>query len=234
MQFFYITVFDRFFPIRRRAPRGCRPVRIVPLPRSACRKIHRVIADRGNRHCELIGTGHPTIHSAEQGRSILARFASDFTHPTAREGYDQILYITPTDHPSAMYTRADIATVLQRVRDASPAAQSTRQTPRYTHPGPSFRGNTNRGRRGMWHEGRDRDNHYHRVPRGRGGYSSSTGSSSPFRSWLSPPYRGNSVGIHGTGRETLHHTHTGPRNPANYEQFTSQGKGTGEDPFVID
>ncbi|KJA15243.1 hypothetical protein HYPSUDRAFT_149384 [Hypholoma sublateritium FD-334 SS-4] len=179
-------------------------------------------------------TGHPTISSPEQGRSILARFASDFTHPAAREGYDRILYITPADHPSPVYTRADIATVLRRVRDAPPAAQSARQTPRYAHPGPSFSGNPNRGRRGMWHEGRDLDNHYNRVPRGRGGYSSTTGSSSHFRSWQSPPYRGNGVGIHGTGRGALHHTHMGPRNPVNHPQITSQGRGTGEDPFVID
>lgn len=69
------------------------------------------------------GQNHPTITNAEQGLSILSRFAADFEHPSPQEGYQRILYIKPED-TKLNYTEPDIAAILQRVRD-SPAVNSS-------------------------------------------------------------------------------------------------------------
>jgi len=69
-------------------------------------------------------TSHPTIKSPEQGLSVLSRFASDFRHPTALEGYDRIISLRPSDHTSPVYSRSDITAILQRVRDSPPVISS--------------------------------------------------------------------------------------------------------------
>ncbi|KAG2011398.1 hypothetical protein CC2G_011522 [Coprinopsis cinerea AmutBmut pab1-1] len=66
------------------------------------------------------GTNHPTITSIELGLSVLSRFAADFEPPESHEGYDRILYLKPEDHPSALYTRSELAGILERVRDSKP------------------------------------------------------------------------------------------------------------------
>ncbi|EFI27411.1 hypothetical protein CC1G_14882 [Coprinopsis cinerea okayama7 len=65
-------------------------------------------------------TNHPTITSIELGLSVLSRFAADFEPPESHEGYDRILYLKPEDHPSALYTRSELAGILERVRDSKP------------------------------------------------------------------------------------------------------------------
>jgi len=66
---------------------------------------------------------HPTISNAKQGLIILSRFAADFEHPSPHEGYHRILYVKPED-TRLNYTRPDIASILQRVRD-SPQVDSS-------------------------------------------------------------------------------------------------------------
>lgn len=172
--------------------------------------------------------------------SILTRFAADFQHPTMREGLDRILYFKPSDHTSPEYTRTDVASILRRVRDSPSVTQTARHnnTHQGYQSGSPFAGNYNRGRRGGhgWRESRDYTSQYQHGSRGRGGNHNHTnaGSSTSVRSWQSPPYRGNSVGIHGTRERVLPYPPASSRNPPNREQFPSQGRGTGEDPFVID
>jgi len=70
-------------------------------------------------------TSHPTIKSPEQGLSVLARFANDFQYPLPHEGYDLLMELRPSDHPSSIYTLADISSILQRLRDSTPVASSS-------------------------------------------------------------------------------------------------------------
>ncbi|KAH7922587.1 P-loop containing nucleoside triphosphate hydrolase protein [Leucogyrophana mollusca] len=65
---------------------------------------------------------HPTIKDPLQGFTILERFASDFQAPSPDEGYDHILYLRPSDHPYPEYTRADISSILERLRSADSSA----------------------------------------------------------------------------------------------------------------
>jgi hypothetical protein len=65
------------------------------------------------------GTSHPTIKNAEDGLSILARFASDLRLPTPDEGYDRIIRLTLGDQPlSPEYSHDQVAAILQRLRDS--------------------------------------------------------------------------------------------------------------------
>ncbi|KAI6125405.1 hypothetical protein EDD16DRAFT_457379 [Pisolithus croceorrhizus] len=61
-------------------------------------------------------TSHPTIKDPRHGMSILANFASEFQLPSPDEGYDNILYLKPSDHPSPEYTRDEILSILTRLR----------------------------------------------------------------------------------------------------------------------
>ncbi|KAI6161718.1 AAA domain-containing protein [Pisolithus thermaeus] len=61
-------------------------------------------------------TSHPTIKDPRHGMSILANFASEFQLPSPDEGYDNILYLKPSDHPSPDYTRDEILSILTRLR----------------------------------------------------------------------------------------------------------------------
>jgi len=66
-------------------------------------------------------TCHPTIKSAEDGLSILARFASDLRLPTPDEGYERIIRLTLEDQPlSPEYSHDQVAAILQRLRDSPP------------------------------------------------------------------------------------------------------------------
>ncbi|KAI6016001.1 AAA domain-containing protein [Pisolithus microcarpus] len=59
---------------------------------------------------------HPTIKDPQHGVSILANFASQFQLPSPEEGYDHILYLKPSDHPSPEYTRDEILSILTQLR----------------------------------------------------------------------------------------------------------------------
>jgi len=61
---------------------------------------------------------HPTIKSPEQGLWVLSNFAADFVYPDPSEGYDNIISLQPKDHMSAVYSRAELATILQRVHES--------------------------------------------------------------------------------------------------------------------
>ncbi|KAF8972654.1 P-loop containing nucleoside triphosphate hydrolase protein, partial [Flammula alnicola] len=65
-------------------------------------------------------TSHPTIKSPEQGLSVLSRFAADFQNPAPHEGFDRIIHVKPSDHPSPVYSRSDVAAILHRVQHSSP------------------------------------------------------------------------------------------------------------------
>jgi hypothetical protein len=51
---------------------------------------------------------------------VLSRFAADFRYPAAHEGHDRIISVTPGDHTSSVYSRSQIAAILQRVHDSPP------------------------------------------------------------------------------------------------------------------
>ncbi|KAF8518016.1 P-loop containing nucleoside triphosphate hydrolase protein [Hysterangium stoloniferum] len=71
-------------------------------------------------------TNHPTITTPELGLSVLARFSSEYCPPVAEEGFDRILSIKP--HPTGLYTREEIASILDDIR-RSPALQPSRPPP---------------------------------------------------------------------------------------------------------
>jgi len=62
---------------------------------------------------------HPTIKSPEQGVAILHRFASEFEPPNFEEGLDRIFYLSHTTHPSPRFTKGDLTSILERVRDSA-------------------------------------------------------------------------------------------------------------------
>lgn len=161
--------------------------------------------------------------------SILSRFAADFEHPAPHEGYEQILYLKPSDHTSPVYTRSDITSILQRVQNSPLVVSETslgRPGTGYT----SFRGNSYRGRRGGWGEN---SRPYYRVPRGRGGNFYSGPPYNP-RGSRSTPYRGISGGLHGSGRGSLPHPGSESEDPNTARDIKRKGTGTGENPIVID
>ena len=65
------------------------------------------------------GTGHPTIKNFEQASMVLDRFHSDFKYPELSEGYDKILYLKPSDHPSDHWLPEEIAAVLSRLEKSA-------------------------------------------------------------------------------------------------------------------
>lgn len=162
---------------------------------------------------------------------MLSRFAADFRQPAADEGYQKILYVKPSDHPSSVYSRSDIAVILRRVQDSPSVFFDEDQ--KYRKSGvsrPSFRGNTNKGRsRGGWVEPLHQ---YPRVPRGRG-TNVNAGPSNYVRHWQSAPYRGNSVGLHGAG-SVLSRSSGILRSQHNSSEAADQGDDSIKDPFVID
>lgn len=79
-----------------------------------------------NLSLSILGTNHPTIHSAEQGLLVLERFSADFTAPTPDEGFDRIKSLPP--HPSGSYTKEEIQAILDSIRD-SPPCQSSASEP---------------------------------------------------------------------------------------------------------
>jgi hypothetical protein len=154
------------------------------------------------------GRGHPTIKSPEEGLTVLARFAKDFQYPIPIEGYNRILYIKPSDHPSPVYSHSEVADILKRVSD-SPAVTSD------IYSGTSsFQGNLNRGSRGCF------------VPRRNG---------SNFNSGPSGSFRGtHSVGALGERRGQWRYISGEVENQARVSVIDSEGTGTAQDPFIID
>lgn len=174
-------------------------------------------------------SSHPTIKTPEQGLSVLSRFAADFRQPVGDEGYQRILYVKPSDHPSSVYSRSDIAVILQRVQD-SPSVFSN-EDQKYAKSRFSFRGNTNKGpSRGGWV---DPLHQSPRAPRGRS-TNANAGASNYFRHWQSGPYRGNSVGLH-SARGILSRYSGTLQSEDNSSEAARQDDGpVQEDPFVID
>jgi hypothetical protein len=92
------------------------------------------------------GTSHPTIKSPEQGLSVLARFANDFRYPSPHEGYDRLIELRPLDHPSSIYTPADIAVILQRLQNSTPIIPSAAPArSSWARGSSSFQGNRTHG-----------------------------------------------------------------------------------------
>ncbi|KAF8899607.1 AAA domain-containing protein [Gymnopilus junonius] len=170
-------------------------------------------------------TFHPTITSPELGMSVLSRFAADFEHPAPHEGYERILYVKPSDHPFPVYTRSDITSILQRVQN-TPLIVSDTPLGRPGSGYSSFRGNSYRGRRGVWGEN------------SRPNYRVSRGSFFPephnLRGSTSTPYRGMPGGLRGSGRGLLPRSGGEALDPSSGTEINRQGAGAGEDPIVID
>jgi len=157
---------------------------------------------------------------------VLSRFAADFRQPAADEGYQKILYLKPSDHPSSVYSRSDIAMILRRVQD-SPAVDGDQKYSKSGFSGYSFSGNTNKG--GGWVKPLHQ---YPWVPRGRG-TNVNAGPSRYFRHWQSASYRGNSLGSH-SGGGILSRNSGILQTQDNSSQVPSQGNDSIQDSFVID
>jgi len=162
-------------------------------------------------------SSHPTIKSPQQGLSVLSRFATDFRRPTPDEGYQRILYVKPSDQLSPIYSRSDIGVILHRVQDSPIVSDGTRNDLKAGFSGSSFRGNANRGRHG------GRGEPYPRAP------IVNLGPSNTFRGWQRAPYRGNSVGLHGS-RGVFRR----PSEILQTQSNSSEVQGTSQNPFVID
>lgn len=90
---------------------------------------------------EILGTGHPTIKTPEEGVAVLGHFASEFQQPAPHEGYDRIIQLKHTDYTVPEWTAFEIADVLRNIRDS----------PTIAHPNfrPTIRGRgRGRGNRG--------------------------------------------------------------------------------------
>jgi hypothetical protein len=109
-----------------------------------------------------IGTSHPTIKTAEEGLSVLSRFASDFRHPTPSEGYDRILYLKPSDYPSPAYTREDISSILHSIRVSPAISTPLTISPNKADHSHGFRGRA--GPSGHWRASPQRTNNWRGVP----------------------------------------------------------------------
>jgi len=118
---------------------------------------------------------------------VLSRFAADFRQPTPDEGYQQILYVKPSDQLSSIYSRSDVAVILHRVQD-SPAvvSEGDRNDLKPGFSESSFRGNANRG----YHHGWGKPYPWAPIV--------NHGLSNFFPDWQKAPYRGNSVGLQGS------------------------------------
>lgn len=162
---------------------------------------------------------------------MLSRFAADFRQPAADEGYQKILYVKPSDHPSSLYSRSDIAVILHRVQDSPSVFFSEDQ--KYWRSGfsrSSLRGNTNKGpSRGGWVEPLHQ---YPRAPRGRGTVVNA-GRSNYFRHWQSAPYRGNGVGLHTVGGILSRSSGT-LQSPYDLSEASHQDNGSVKDPSLLD
>lgn len=114
------------------------------------------------------GTSHPTIKSPEQGLSVLSRFAADFEPPNAREAYDRIIYLKSSEHASPIYSRSEIAAVMQRLHDAPPPVSAMNDAPICA--AQSFQGRQTL--RGNFYRGRPPGSHFssghESMSRGRG------------------------------------------------------------------
>lgn len=161
--------------------------------------------------------------------SVLSRFAADFQHPTPQEGYQRILHLKPDDHPFPVYSRSDIASILQRIQN-SPPVVSESPLLRLGTGGSAFRGNSYRGRRGGWGEN---SRPYYRDPRGRGA-SFHAGPIYNPRGSQNTSYRGISGGFHGRGRGSTAYPASRSGDSSGEAEIKRQGTGTGEDPILID
>jgi hypothetical protein len=193
-------------------------------------KSHTLPIDNADDHDSCLGTSHPTIKSPEQGLSVLSRFAADFQYPAAHEGHERIISLKPRDHTSPVYSRSEIAAILQHVHD-SPPVTSSFQSFRGRH---SFRGNSFRG-----HPVRsDFGPGYVRMPRGR----SDAVDESMNKVWQTVP--GRTTSDLRTSRMQANNGHFidpggSPRTMANCSHSHVAvvdgygGTGTAEDPFTL-
>jgi len=69
-------------------------------------------------------TGHPTIKGFNQASKVLNLFHSQFQYPRPNEGYDSILYLKPSDHPSPHWSQGEIVAILNRLDKPAPREQS--------------------------------------------------------------------------------------------------------------
>src|SRR5580698_9312186 len=117
---------------------------------------------------------HPTIKNAQQGLSVLDKFASEFQKPSIIEGYNRLIYLKLSEQ-SLGYTRNDVTSIMQRLRDAPIPTVI-----------PSFSGFSQRGKP-----------QHNRGNRSRGssslGYTRGRGSSRPLSNLRG---RGRRLGVH--------------------------------------
>jgi hypothetical protein len=73
----------------------------------------------------MLGTGHPTIKNFKQASMVLNRFHSEFKNPELSEGYNRILYLKPSDHPSSHWLPEEITAVLSRLEKSTPRGLET-------------------------------------------------------------------------------------------------------------
>lgn len=120
-------------------------------------------------------TSHPTIKDVQHGMSVLRKFASDFQLPSPDEGYDHIMYLQPSDHPRADYTREDVLSILERLkvstRDTKTGSTQPRTQSYFSNRSGYSRPNRTHGYRGGY---------VHRNTQGQSppSYTSASGSSS--------------------------------------------------------
>lgn len=74
---------------------------------------------------QFVGTGHPTIKNFNQASKVLNRFHSEFQYPELKEGYDKILYLKPSDHPSSRWLPEEITAVLSKLEKSTPTGAET-------------------------------------------------------------------------------------------------------------
>ncbi|KAI3600481.1 hypothetical protein WG66_001799 [Moniliophthora roreri] len=134
---------------------------------------------------------HPTIKSPEQGLSVLQRFATDFQSPQPSEGFDRILCLNTTVFPTPIFSRSDIAEILQRVRNSASLNVGRIQPVWSLYPKHQQRGfgrgrfgtSNNYGHSFQWSRGRGRAGTGPSNPQAMGGPTRITRRDTPIGGW---------------------------------------------------
>lgn len=161
---------------------------------------------------------------------MLARFTSDFQYPSPHEGFDRLLELKLSDHPSPLYTDSDVRFILERLRNATVAASSNFSLASSAWTRGASLSRNNRARGGYNHRNAG-------IPRARRAFLSPHINSRGRGSAMPPNGKGfGNVGGSITNQHDYHHNYANSRRTLRGGTSASpdwRGSGSVEDPLTI-